>query len=388
LRNTQLIIFFTLLAAPSHAEELSLTPKDIAQLEAKAKQGRTDAKNILEQYNKQQAEGERGHNDVSATESTEGAVPEKGGGFGWPVACALGQNCWIVNYIDEDAALNSSKDYQCGNMTYEGHDGTDIAIRDHKALVDNVNVLAAADGKVLRVRDSEEDRAGEANALSAARDAGRECGNGVIIDHGSSWETNYCHMKKGSISVSPGQHVRKGDPLGSVGQSGLAEFPHLHFGVKHDKTVIDPFTGVAIAGCGAQGTVPMWDSDVPYELLVPYAAGFSTREPVYNQIVNDATGPERISAVAPILTFWALFYGVRAGDHIKIEILDPAGKVYVESESVQEKNKIRLMRYTGKRNANKPLSPGRYIGKATLKRTLADGRAIRRTIENSVSVER
>ncbi len=69
-----------------------------------------------------------------------------------PVACEIGKTCFIQHYVDRDPSP-AAQDYQCGTLTYEGHDGTDIRIPTMAAQKAGVNVLAAADGKVLRVRD-------------------------------------------------------------------------------------------------------------------------------------------------------------------------------------------------------------------------------------------
>ena len=308
--------------------------------------------------------------------------------FGWPVACMPGQTCWIVNYVDDDPLKTSAKDFECGDMTYEGHDGTDIAIKDHKSIENNIPVLAAADGTVLRTRNSVEDRKGTASDLQASSEAKNECGNAVIIAHENGWKTLYCHMKKGSVSVKAGQHVRTGDRLGSVGQSGLAEFAHLHFGVMHNNQIIDPFTGMSPkAGCGLKNAVSLWSTPITYESLIPYAAGFSDQLPVLDQLVNDTTSPSHISAKAPILIFWILLYGTEPGDHIEMKILDPDGTVYVQKDSLQEKKEIRVMKYIGLRTKNKPLNSGTYTGNATLLRTLSDGRVLRHTAESSVVIE-
>jgi D-3-phosphoglycerate dehydrogenase len=47
--------------------------------------------------------------------------------------------------------------------------------------------------------------------------AGRECGNGVVIAHEDGWETQYCHMRRGSVAVQPGERVARGQTLGLVG---------------------------------------------------------------------------------------------------------------------------------------------------------------------------
>jgi hypothetical protein len=59
----------------------------------------------------------------------------------------------VVNYVDTDAAPERFADFRCGRRTYDGHDGTDFAVRDQLAMEQGVKVLAAADGTVLRLRD-------------------------------------------------------------------------------------------------------------------------------------------------------------------------------------------------------------------------------------------
>ena len=91
--------------------------------------------------------------------------------------------------------------------------------------------------------------------------AGRECGNGVIIDHGGGWETQYCHMKQGSVHVAKGQTVKRGDQLGEVGFSGMADFAHVHLTVRHDGKVVDPFLPDSVGGaCLREASGPgLWE---------------------------------------------------------------------------------------------------------------------------------
>ena len=146
----------------------------------------------------------------------------------WPVDCGPGSDCWIVNHVDLDPGPGV-RDFACGPRTYDGHGGTDIAIRDLREMRAGVAVLAAAAGRVIGRRDGMADVMSDKASIGAL--VGRLCGNGLTIDHGEGWRTQYCHMKRDSLAVSLGQRVARGQRLGEIGLSGRTEFPHLHFAV-------------------------------------------------------------------------------------------------------------------------------------------------------------
>ncbi len=54
-------------------------------------------------------------------------------------------------------------------------------------------------------------------------------GNTMVIDHGHGISSVYAHME--SAIAKEGQIVSKGDPIGTVGMSGRATGPHLHWGM-------------------------------------------------------------------------------------------------------------------------------------------------------------
>jgi murein DD-endopeptidase MepM/ murein hydrolase activator NlpD len=286
--------------------------------------------------------------------------------LGWPAGCSLGKDCWIAQYVDHDPS-SSSQDFSCGHLAYDKHDGIDIALKDRKAIDGGVHVLAAADGKVGRMRDGMEDHFGAPEDIAAVKAIKKECGNLVSLVHDGGWVTEYCHMKKGSVTVKEGKSVKKGDVLGSIGQSGMAEFPHVHFSVRHKNQVVDPFAGESFPGCGGPLN-PLWDKPVTYEPIVLYAAGFAGEEPDFDKVVRDASSPPSLPAGADKLIFWLMFYGAEPGDRIHLAILDPSGAVYAEGENLQEKRQARVHRFIGKRTAKAPLRPGTYTGRATVTR--------------------
>ena len=54
-------------------------------------------------------------------------------------------------------------------------------------------------------------------------------GNYVILDLGGGHFAFYAHLQPGSVRVKPVDHVRRGQVLGLVGNSGNSGGPHLHF---------------------------------------------------------------------------------------------------------------------------------------------------------------
>jgi murein DD-endopeptidase MepM/ murein hydrolase activator NlpD len=63
-------------------------------------------------------------------------------------------------------------------------------------------------------------------------------GNLVVLDHGEGWLTYYAHMDQ--VYVSCGQTVEQGTGIGTVGQTGQAAFPHLHFEVRQEGGSYNP----------------------------------------------------------------------------------------------------------------------------------------------------
>ncbi len=63
-------------------------------------------------------------------------------------------------------------------------------------------------------------------------------GNRVILDHGYGYKSLYAHMN--SIDVKKGQKVKKGEVIGTVGNTGTSTAPHLHYEVIHKGKKVNP----------------------------------------------------------------------------------------------------------------------------------------------------
>jgi hypothetical protein len=271
--------------------------------------------------------------------------------FDLPIKCSLGKDCFVLNYTDRDPG-SEAVDFSCGRMTYNGHTGTDFAIPDESVMRRGIPVLAAADGKVLRVRDGIIDR--KTLDTKNADIAGKECGNGALIDHGQGWETQYCHLRQGSVVVKPGTQVKAGTVLGFVGESGAASFPHVHFEARYQGKPIDPFLGPEAQierspGCKVTAK-PMWKSSISYVPTGLMNNGFADRIPKMEDAEQGKFSDSKLSANAAAIVFWTRTYGVAKDDVERVRLIAPNGTVVANSEKKLEKPSRTWFSYIGKRN--------------------------------------
>ena len=95
------------------------------------------------------------------------------------------------------------------------HAGIDIAAREGNPVV------APSDGKIkLVVKDM------------------FFTGNTIIMDHGLGLISIFAHLNE--IFAEEGDYVTQGSKIGSIGMTGRATGPHLHWGVYLENTSVDP----------------------------------------------------------------------------------------------------------------------------------------------------
>lgn len=248
----------------------------------------------------------------------------------FPLVCTPGLTCFITGYADVDAAPGAAKDYLCGPSSADGDPFLHIAIPDVGSIPQGFPVLSAADGRVADVMDGVADRV--AAAKTQIKKGTAVCGNGVIIDHGDAIRTGYCHLRRGSITVHPGEHVVKGQVIGFVGQSGVALWPQLGFSVQDGGMTLDPMTGrTPLEGCGfrPRPMIALPEMFKTYQPAAIVSIGFATAPQTENKAaLGRAQRLARMNPAEPSITLWGIVLGVRKGDRLAVKLRTPEGRVF------------------------------------------------------------
>ncbi len=299
--------------------------------------------------------------------------------FVQPIDCELGKTCFIQRYMDHDPS-DRLADFQCNNQSGNDHSGTDFALPTLRAMEEGVDVLSTAPGIVVAVRDDMRD----VSVLDedTADITGRACGNGVLVTHGNGWETQYCHLKQGSITVQRGQKVASGAPLGQVGLSGETSFPHLHLTVRKDGKNIDPFAPNGHLGCGPHTDTPLWSDDVSYQEGGLVSVGFSPNVPSFDKIKEGSATALVLFKDQPIV-LWGHAFGAEAGDVMRLIIRGPGSFVFEERITI-ESPRVRYFRAAGKRPPPNGWPSGRFRGTVDIVR---DGTTIERKVTYVTVIE-
>ena len=280
-----------------------------------------------------------------------------------PVSCQIGIECFVQNYPDASPGV-AAADYTCGAETYDGHSGTDIRLLSTGSSAAGTAVLASASGKVKAVRDGMPDQLQTINDSTQ----GRECGNGVLIEHANGWDTQYCHLRSGSVAVSVGEYIARGKHIGSIGYSGSTEFAHIHFSVRKSGVDIDPFTGVELSrGCGLEADGALWDNTarrvLSYKAGEIIEVGFSG-QPVDARMLEtrEADTIEPAEKDGRALFFFGRAINLREGDRQELTLLGPRGKIAEFEVEPLGRNKAQYVAYVGKRSPPGGWPEGTYVG--------------------------
>lgn len=278
--------------------------------------------------------------------------------FGLPLVCPQGSDCPIQQFVDLEPGPEA-QDPWCGTKTYDGHKGTDFRVMSMQDVARGVNVVAMADGVVKAMRDGMTDRLVSTDEDRQAVSS-RECGNGLILDHGGGFETQYCHMRRGSLQLQTGAKVRKGDVIGLVGASGMAQFPHIHVTLRRNGQVIDPFTGlesgqacvtydVATDASGlldADAMAALTAPDLPTVLSTGFAGG-----PVSGSQLAETGVPETPGRLSQALVGYVWAINLSKGDRFSLRI-EKDGQVFSQQTTKPlDRSKAVYVAFAGKKGS-------------------------------------
>jgi len=285
-----------------------------------------------------------------------------------PVACDLREIC-AVQQLPDRAPGEERRDFRCHQLASDGHGGTDFRIRAFAGWRSRaIGVRAAAAGRVLRVRDHMPDRN---IRTGGAGDMGeRLAGNAVVIDHGDGWETQYSHLRAGSVAVSPGDEVERGATIGLVGSSGNAEFPHLHFEVRHLGAAVDPFDGQPLSAA------PRCDSAIQSMWRDPAAREWARpNEILALGLADSANGararrvdetPRPIPDDPPALVVWADVAGLLGESSQRFLLTAPDGTTLVDRTTRLGPDSVSWLAFAGVRRPATGWARGRYVATYSL----------------------
>lgn len=249
--------------------------------------------------------------------------------FIWPFYNGLDEGLVLVNYVD-DRSGSIITDYMGNSWSYNGHQGTDIALNSFRNMDRFVSVRAAESGTVIEIAYNNFDRNTSWNGAPA---------NYVLIRHEDGSYAYYYHLMKKSVTVKVGEYVQQGSLIGFVGSSGNSTDAHLHFepgyfyqGQWNER---DPWHGT-------YNTFPtMWQSQYAYVGNRDFKLqnmGVYTSSLVGGNFANTGSylqekiiQPLTISGYEAKIGVWLQLQGTVTGKQIKYEIRRPNGSLFTST---------------------------------------------------------
>ncbi|HEX8846518.1 MAG TPA: M23 family metallopeptidase [Pyrinomonadaceae bacterium] len=136
------------------------------------------------------------------------------------------------------------------------------------------DILAVADGTVIETLDTLDDNKPGALPDPRTINVKNVDGNHIVLDFGNGLYGFYAHLKRGSQKVRVGDHVRKGDKLALLGNTGNSSAPHLHFHLMDGPSVLGS-SGVpyVIEGFEYDGQIPIDLFDKSEDLTEKFGVG-------------------------------------------------------------------------------------------------------------------
>jgi hypothetical protein len=111
----------------------------------------------------------------------------------------------------------------------EGHLGKGAPADVHSYPCYGVDVLAVTDGTVVDTLGNLDDQVPGELPDPKTINIDNVDGNHILLDLGRGRCAFYAHLQKDSLHVAVGDHVRRGQVLAKLGNTGNTSGPHLHF---------------------------------------------------------------------------------------------------------------------------------------------------------------
>lgn len=233
------------------------------------------------------------------------------------------------NFVDNNPVAGQTLDYNCGNKTYDGHNGSDYGIWPftwNKVANNEVEVIAAAAGMIIEKRDGYFDKNCNCD--------GNPPSNLIVIEHSDGKKTMYVHLKKNSLLIkNVGDEVQAGEYLGIVSSSGCSSGPHLHFEVRDANwQVLDPYQG----NCNSTS---LWKVQKPYNDTKIMKLMTNDKSPEFSDCPNeDVINEQDTFQPNSLAYFGGYFYAIQNGQTMKYQIIQPNGEIWKKWDHLYQDN--------------------------------------------------
>ncbi|CAM5775141.1 hypothetical protein LMIY3S_04874 [Labrys miyagiensis] len=119
----------------------------------------------------------------------------------------------------------------------DGHVFTGDGTRLESYAYYGAEIYAAADGTVVNLYDDSDEQVPSQPARGITTE--NIGGNMLVTDIGNGAFAFYAHLQRGSLKVKLGDHVKAGQVIGLLGNTGNSTAPHLHFHVMDGPSPLD-----------------------------------------------------------------------------------------------------------------------------------------------------
>ncbi len=155
--------------------------------------------------------------------------------FSSPVCSCLGGTCGLSSGYGPRRSFRTKN----GRRGSRFHQGLDINTAARRS---GTPVVAAADGylKIPMKRGRRSPKCGD--KVNPADLFERGYGYTVRMTHGNGIESQYSHLKSIAPSIRWCARIKRGERIGSMGETGNSTGPHLHFGVAVNRRMVNPMS--------------------------------------------------------------------------------------------------------------------------------------------------